>query len=245
MEIPDLQLNGWFLDDGVQAGRLADLAKVVRILQEDGPARGLRLSTNATAPLNKEPKSTIWCPGLITPALDPLGLGIPRVHESGIILLGSPIGPPQFVNGKIREKIQSVKDLTKLLPLIKDPHLEYVLLRSCFSLPKIVFLLRSTEPSNHQELWSDFDDLIRDSLNQILGSGITNLQWAQAQLPVSMGGLGFRSAVEHSAGAYVSSVVASEDLRDGLLQHRTVNIDLTPAIAILRSKVVTRWKIGN
>ena len=32
-EVPDLLLNGWFLDDGVQVGKLADLEKVVQVNQ--------------------------------------------------------------------------------------------------------------------------------------------------------------------------------------------------------------------
>jgi hypothetical protein len=111
-----------------------------------------------------------------------------------IILLGSPLGSHQYVHEKIHEKIQKIHELTQMLPYIKDPHSEFVLLRSCFSLPKIVFLLRSTDPTQHQDLWATFDDLIRDTLNNILGSSINDQQWAQAQLPVAMGGLGLRGA---------------------------------------------------
>ena len=188
-EVPDLLLNGWYLDDGSQVGKLADLASVVDIIRQDGPLKGLFLSTTATS---TRPKSTIWCPELANPDLDPLDLGIPRIQEPGIILLGSPIGNQQFVHNKIQEKIQTVKELTKLLPLIRDPHSELVLLQSCFSLPKIVFLLRTTNPTQHQVLWASFDDLIRDTLNHILGSAIDSNQWAQAQMPVAMGGLGLR-----------------------------------------------------
>ena len=85
-------------------------------------------------------------------------------------------------------------------------------MHSCFSLPKIVFLLRTTNPTQHQDLWAHFDDLIRDSLNNILGSAIDANQWSQAQLPVTMGGLGLRGAVDHSPGAYISSVHAAEPL---------------------------------
>ena len=97
MEVPDLILNGWFLDDGVQIGGTNDLVKVVHILLEDRPARGLHLSTRAITPSHKEPKSTIWCPNLDNSDLDPLRLGIPRIMEPGIILLGSPIGCHSFV----------------------------------------------------------------------------------------------------------------------------------------------------
>ena len=160
-------------------------------------------------------------------------MGIPRIQEAGIVLLGSPVGEDNFVHDVIERKIQAVHDITQLLPTLQDPHSEFVLLRSCFSLPKTMFLLRSTNPLPHQDLWTSFDDLIRDTLTHILGSGISDTQWSQAQLPVAMGGLGLRSAAEHSVGAYISSVQSAETLKEGLLTHRNSSTDLSSAIAFL------------
>ena len=42
-EVPNLLINGWFLDDGTLAGRLADLTRASEILIQGGPARGLIL----------------------------------------------------------------------------------------------------------------------------------------------------------------------------------------------------------
>ena len=42
-EVPDLLLNGWYLDDGIIVGRMEDLVKVVKILLREGPSRGLIL----------------------------------------------------------------------------------------------------------------------------------------------------------------------------------------------------------
>jgi hypothetical protein len=55
-EVPDLLLNGWFLDDGSLIGKFDDLSRAVHIIRQEGPARGLFLSTSATTP---RPKSTI------------------------------------------------------------------------------------------------------------------------------------------------------------------------------------------
>ena len=76
--------------------------------------------------------------------------------------------------------------------------------------------------------------MIRDTLTHILGSAINGDQWAQAQLPVAMGGLGLRGAVYHSAGAYISSVHASEVLKEGLLPHGNVQLNISAAVALLR-----------
>ena len=52
-----------------------------------------------------------------------------------------------------------------------------------------------------------------------------------------MGGLGLRGAADHSAGAYISSVHASESLKEGLLPHGNVQVDITSAMGLLREKV--------
>lgn len=44
-EIPRLHANGWILDNGLLAGSEKDVSKVLQILQADGPALGLHLST--------------------------------------------------------------------------------------------------------------------------------------------------------------------------------------------------------
>ena len=52
-----------------------------------------------------------------------------------------------------------------------------------------------------------------------------------------MGGLGPKAAVDHSSGAYISSVHASEVLKEGLLPHGNVQVDIGSAMALLREKV--------
>ena len=44
-EVPDLQTNGWFLDDGLLAGDKEEITKATTIILEEGPPRGLMLST--------------------------------------------------------------------------------------------------------------------------------------------------------------------------------------------------------
>ena len=58
--------------------------------------------------------------------------------------------------------------------------------------------------------------MVRDSLNRILGSSLTDTSWFQAQLCVPKGGLGLRSAKKHSSAAFLSSVFSSETLVEQL-----------------------------
>ena len=95
MEVPELFLNSWFLDDGNLVGTLEDLIRAIKIIIQEGPARGLILSTRSSVPRHKDPKSTIWNPDYTFTSPDPLGLGVRLVTEPGIVLLGSPIGSPR------------------------------------------------------------------------------------------------------------------------------------------------------
>ena len=236
-EVPDLDINAWYLDDGTLVGKKDDLRRAVDIIIEQGPARGLYLSTATTAPL---PKSTIWNPAnTSTDNDDPLDRGIPRIQQAGIILLGTPVGSHHFIQERIRDKIERVRNITSQLPLLQDAQTEFVLLRSCLSLPKVMYVLRTTDPTHHQALWQEFDSITREALTRILGSPVDGLQWAQAQLPVSMGGLGLRAAEDHAPAAFATSLLSSQSIRQDLL-HTTEedsSITIPPALlALLTTK---------
>ena len=79
--------------------------------------------------------------------------------EEGIVLLGSPIGSIEFEKEAINKRIDKVMEITEMLPLMQDAQAEYVLLRSCLSIPKIMFTLRTTDPFHHQDLWERFDNI--------------------------------------------------------------------------------------
>ena len=91
--------------------------------------------------------------------------------------------------------------------------MEYVLIRSCLSIPKMMYTLRTTDPTNHQLCWQTWDDILREALTRILGRPLNDVQWQQAQLPVAMGGLGLSAARDHAPAAYTTSLLASQDLK--------------------------------
>ena len=202
----DLPLHAWFLDDGT----LDQLREVVQILQEEGPRLGLILSTAATVPAPAKPKSTIWCPTPNGEQEDPLGKGLVLVKEKGVVLLGAPLCSATFEAEMIQRKVEKVRDITASLPLLEDPHTEFVLLRSCLSLPKISFLLRAVDASQHALLLQDFDRITREALIRILGAPVDDRTWQQGKLPVSMGGLGLRAAEDHAPAAHAASVLSAQ-----------------------------------
>ena len=59
----------------------------------------------------------------------------------GFKLLGAPVGEEDFVGAVLEERLVATKELLERLPLLEDPHMEYILLRNCFSFPKFAFSL--------------------------------------------------------------------------------------------------------
>ena len=220
-QVPTLTLNAWYCDDANLVGNLEELQAVVDIIQQEGAPRGFILSTSATVPPSKLPKTTIWSP-MDRPDFidqDPLQRGVPRVRAAdGITVLGAPVGWRGFVRQTLEAKIEKVRLITELLPLLKDPHSEFVLLRSCLSLPKVMFLLRALDTTDHQDLLKSFDSITRGALSRILGSPVTDDQWTQAKLPVAMGGLGLRAAEDHGSVAYATSLLSSHTMVQALFK---------------------------
>ena len=203
-EVPTLAANVWLHDDGSAVGTEEELRSVVAIVKRDGPQRGLHLQPD---------KSTVWSPSPLAPGIkDPLRCGIKQVEESGIKLLGAPIGSDEFIVQFVKKKVEKIKHITAQLPSLHQPHLEFVLLRSCLALPKIVYILRTTDPSKFWHLLQDFDSATREALSRIIGGAVSDRSWEQAKLPVSMGGLGLRAAEDHASAAFSISSSSSRPL---------------------------------
>ena len=116
LEVHDLDANVFYHDDGDAVGTIPQLQQVVDIVKREGPPRGLILSTATSVLPPSQPKSKVWSPSAIGPGNpDPLQRGIPRVAEQGIIVLGSPLGSPAFVEAALQAKVQKVRDITEAL----------------------------------------------------------------------------------------------------------------------------------
>ena len=149
---------------------------------------------------------------------DPLSRGIPKVQAGeGIVVLGAPVGHRAFTRAKLEERVEKVRQITELLPLLEDPHSEFVLLRSCLALPKVMFNLRAVNTMDHQDVLVQYDSITRGALSRILGTPVSDLQWAQSKLPVAMGGLGLRAATDHASVAHATSLLGAHSLAHDLL----------------------------
>jgi hypothetical protein len=137
-------------------GSPEDLASALRIVESEGPLRGLHLNRS---------KSLLFIPEGGDPALSSLPPDIP-ITRSGFSLLGCPIGPADYCEGVFQARLSKVKVSLEALHGLGDSQLESTLLRSCLALPKI---LRACPPSHINHTAAEFDCAIHRTLETIVG----------------------------------------------------------------------------
>ena len=100
--------------------------------------------------------------------------------------------------------------MTENLSLL-DRHRAYFLLKNCFSMPKLMYLLRSSNTFRHPDILADFDE------PQICATYICNVSfddigWSQANLSIRLSGIDFRRASDLALTAYLASISESQSL---------------------------------
>ena len=184
-EVRELRINVWYLDDGTLCGPPEALFQALKIVEEDGPAGGLRLN---------RAKSLLFIPDDVVSSCDCLPPDVP-ITRSGFCLLGIPIGPPEFCESSTLRRVEKIRMAVSRLHDLEDSQMETTLLRSCLSLPKFNFALRTCPPSAIQVSTAAFDNLMRDSLSDLAGGPVSDWSWLKASLPSSFGGLNVPSCM--------------------------------------------------
>ena len=90
--------------------------------------------------------------------------------------------------------------------------MESILLRSCLSLPKISYSLRTCPLSYLGCAIEVFDQAMPDALEDLVGAPLREWPWLKASLPVKRGGFNIRRAALHAPAAYLGSLEQSHPL---------------------------------
>ena len=240
-ECPGLLFNKWYLDDGVLAGPSESVAQAVRILSHDGPQLGLILNLSKCELFSSELGNFAF------DVLDP-GLGhlhfpneIRRSSSPNFVLLGSPVGDVAFCSTHVQNLRLRNKKLLDSLCLLEDSQVALHLLRTCASFCKYVYIARTTPPQLVRSALATCDVDIRTSFERFAALQLTAAAWQQAQLALSVGGLGLRSTARHCSAAFIASHtrampgVMSMSLNSAITFHAEV-LD-----APILDTVVARW----
>lgn len=195
---PLVRHSWWYLDDGTLIGTPDQVAAAMGQLASSLAAVGLTINVS---------KSFIWMPA---PLVLPRGLeGLPiRGPHEGLVVLGTPVGHPDFVLGKVQLKAQHMEEVFARLASLSHKESECQILRACLGPCKIVHLLRTVDAPAARWLASDIGGRLRDAWALLLGISMSDGQWALSSLPASLGGLGVNDPRSWWKAAQVSSWVA-------------------------------------
>ncbi|KAF0294133.1 hypothetical protein FJT64_008171 [Amphibalanus amphitrite] len=143
--------------------------------------------------------------------LRPIAVGnIREVAMSELELLGAPVHDDQ-VRRKLLQGQLMVEKLIRRLQALEEAHQAFFLLKSYVSLPRVLYLLRSSPAYRHPALLVKIDETVRCGMEAITNVRLRGDSWRQATLPVNLGGLGVRMVTDVALPAHIASQVASAD----------------------------------
>ncbi|KAJ8732159.1 hypothetical protein PYW08_014889 [Mythimna loreyi] len=118
-----------------------------------------------------------------------------------------PSGSPIFLSAVPEAITSRTQLLLSAQERLKDlsAHVAIILLRMCFALPKITYLMRTTPTWLCPEEVSSFDNALKLVVQSVLNVSLDGPQWRQAALPIRCGGLGVRCARDVGLPAFLAS----------------------------------------
>jgi len=177
-------LHAWYLDDGTLVVDSEEVAKALDIIRVFEPKLGLELNIRKT--------EIFWpsCDGnKHRGGLFPADIGRPTL---GVKLLGGAVNRDKgFIEGLTMKRASRAAELMHLLPRLRDPQSELLLLRSCMGIAKLFFGLRTCQLIHIEEASVLFDKELCEAVEDIVVGGgpfLGNLQWRLASLPIRFGG---------------------------------------------------------
>jgi len=121
----------------------------------------------------------------------PTDIGRPTL---GVKLLGGAVSRDKgFIEGLAMKRAYRAAELMHLLPQLRDPQSELLLLRSCMGIAKLFFGLRTCQLIHREEAAMMFDKELREAVEDIVVGGgpfFGDLQWRLTSLPIRFGGFG-------------------------------------------------------
>ena len=200
---PHVGWQAWYLDDAHIVGTPLQLHHALRIVLERAAVVGLELNLpkcqlwGPAFPLDNNGRATLPPGTPLDSALRQVAL-VPYHPDTGLKVLGLHVchlaaGPfSAFARSIWGKRLQDARRKCEALALLPEAHVQLTLLRCCLDARKVNDLLRATPLDQASDVASSFSALLRDTLGFIIGTPVSDTQWAQATLPARYGGLGIQ-----------------------------------------------------
>ena len=202
-----------FLDDVTLGGPIDVVASDVQRIVDSGTPVGFHLNCSKCE-LAAHPSVTVS---------DPTLQSFCRVKVGEVTLLGVPL----FAGKSLDEAWEKrCADLSRAVSRLCEVGAQeaLLLLRASFSAPRVQYLMRCSPSVEHPAL-DRFDTLLRESVSKISNTGLSDLQWLQASLPINMGGLGIRRVASLALPAFLASAASTRTIQASILVNSQVEED--------------------
>ena len=224
------QFRLFYLDDGTLGGTLEEVKEDLHVLESAAELLGLHLNHS---------KSEVICSDTQTrSSMLTVSPSFHCVDPANATLLGSPIGGVESVDSTLSSKKDSLQLLGERLKLL-HAHDALCLLRSAFSLPKVLYILRSA-PCFRSMILLEMDDLLKSLLESICNVQLSDRAWTQASLPVKAGGLGIRSFAMLAHSAFLASAAGTSEISNYILPP-----PLRCSMCPFRAEALQAWSQGH
>jgi len=211
----DTELNVWYLDDGTLGDTpekvISNVENLVRRMREVGlEFNGNKCQLIMLQHTREEEFQTEEMFRAVLPEVEV----VPPVNGT---LLGAPL-TEQGLASAIGEKRADLARLVSRLELIES-HQAFALLKNCFAIPKLQYILRASPAYKQEGELEGFDKTLVEALSTVTNVHLEGQPLAQAVLPVCFGGLGVRMARDIALPAYISSLHSVGELVGAVLQN--------------------------
>ena len=203
--------NAWYLDDGTLGGDpntvIEDFKRVINCRENLGlkvNEAKCELTLFDSDPHKRQ---------LIEREIREIAPHIKIINPNSVTLLGSPIAEDQ-IDPILEKKLEDLKLMASRLSQI-DSHEALFLLRNCFAIPKLLYILR-TAPTYASPVLEKYNEVLKKTLEDILNISLDERSWTQCTLPVKQGGLGIRLASDIALPAFISSGITCAPIMEAL-----------------------------
>ena len=208
------EFNVWYLDDASLGDTpekvLEDLNNLIRNLREIGLE--INSSKCELTILNHESSLDIETTLEMFRGVLP---DVRLVTKEECSLLGAPIHVDGINAALATKKVELEVMAERLVQL--DNHQAFILLKNCFAIPKLQYLLRASPAYLDTVGLFNFDETVRKALTNITNVLFMNESWVQATFPVKLGGLGIRKSSDIALPSFISSMHSVSNLVDAVL----------------------------
>ena len=106
----------------------------------------------------------------------------------------------------------------------------FFMLKNCFSLPKLLYFLRTSTCFIHPALLEKYDKTMRDGLSKACNVNIDNISSTQLALPAEICGLGVSSASLLALPAFLASAFGASDFLTTIFSETFEDVPFTKAL---------------